>query len=122
MPVDGHPIRWIGDVGRRSCREGLPVGGGNGRLSDCRVDGIQRPQIRRAADALRGRGVEIGPCSDADLVRSAEYLDGFFQAIHEADGTALAKAKGTTPCWKTPATNGGRSPMASKRDSPGWPT
>ncbi len=38
---------------------------------------------------IKGHGVEIGPCSDADLVRSAEYIDGFFQAIHEADGTAL---------------------------------
>ena len=38
---------------------------------------------------IKGRGVRVEPCTDDDRARSDDYIDGFFQAIHEADGTAV---------------------------------
>ncbi len=38
---------------------------------------------------IKGRRVGVEPCTDADRLRSSEYIDGFFQAIHEADGTPV---------------------------------
>ena len=38
---------------------------------------------------IKGRSVLVEPCTDAERARSDDYVDGFFQAIHEADGTPV---------------------------------
>ena len=79
MPVDGHPIRWIGDVGRRSCREGLPVGGGNGRLTrlpsrryPAPADTPLRCLIQRTGSRARGRDSWRRPQSSSCGVASRD--------------------------------------------------
>jgi hypothetical protein len=38
---------------------------------------------------IKGRGVIGESCTDAERARSDDYLDGFFAAIQEADGTPV---------------------------------